>query len=720
MTYLDNVKNKREAQALAKVGADRLKAFTELATEIRTLLASLEKSGAKKLDKNLVSAINKLGNVAKSIDSIKVTSDKDIKTGLRALSIAIQKLDTRPVVNVPQAKVEVNEREIDFKPLIAEIKKLDRKAPTVSIDTSSLIDSVDSVKKAIKAMRMPVANYVLPYKNTQGAATQVQLDSSGNVPVVVTGGGGGDATAANQVLQLAQETDINANIGAKADTVASSDTGTFSLIALVKRVAQWLTTIAGYNQALAGTVSGSEIQADVVSSALPAGASTLAKQDDIITAIGAIPSGGGVQYTEGDVDATPTGTVPVWRDDANGDVLHAVAYNLPLPVQDTQVATNTQGVASYLADLAGTIVAEDNAVSDGQYLLMTGVTRKDTPVNTSNTDGDAETLQMSAGRLWTSSKIDTALPAGNNNIGDVDVASSVLPTGAATAANQQTDALTDAELRATPVPVSGTVTSNLGTLNGAATSVKQDTIIGHVDGVETAIASTNTKLDTVITNTDAALTDAELRATPVPVSGTVTANAGTNLNTSALLTTAAHDAAFGTAGSADAQVRSIQGVASMTPVQVSQATAANLNATVVQGTGSNLHTVVDSGTITTVSAVTAITNALPAGTNNIGDVDVLSAVSSTLDHGSNLDIDTTAEQITATSFACKFGVTLRAPTSNTGILYIGNSDVTVSGTAATDGIPLYPGDSIFLPVTNSNIPYAIASANNQIIYWIAV
>lgn len=30
------------------------------------------------------------------------------------------------------------------------------------------------------------------------------------------------------------------------------------------------------------------------------------------------------------------------------------------------------------------------------------------------------------------------------------------------------------------------------------------------------------------------------------------------------------------------------------------------------------------GTVTTVSAVTAITNALPAGTNNIGDVDILS------------------------------------------------------------------------------------------------
>lgn len=41
--------------------------------------------------------------------------------------------------------------------------------------------------------------------------------------------------------------------------------------------------------------------------------------------------------------------------------------------------------------------------------------------------------------------------------------------------------------------------------------------------------------------------------------------------------------------------------------------------TVDQTTGSNLHTVVDSGTIT---AVTAITNALPAGTNVVGDVDI--------------------------------------------------------------------------------------------------
>ncbi len=90
--------------------------------------------------------------------------------------------------------------------------------------------------------------------------------------------------------------------------------------------------------------------------------------------------------------------------------------------------------------------------------------------------------------------------------------------------------LTDTQLRATPIPVSGTVTTG-------------------------------------------GLTDTQLRATPVPVSGTVTANAGTNLNTSALAT---------------------------------EATLSTLNSKV---------TAVNTGAVT-------ISAALPAGNNNIGDVDV--------------------------------------------------------------------------------------------------
>lgn len=59
-------------------------------------------------------------------------------------------------------------------------------------------------------------------------------------------------------------------------------------------------------------------------------------------------------------------------------------------------------------------------------------------------------------------------------------------------------------------------------------------------------------------------------------------------------------------------------LATNTPTLQSGSTTA-----VTQATGTNLHTVVDSGTITTVTAVTGITNALPAGTNNLGNVNLL-------------------------------------------------------------------------------------------------
>lgn len=52
--------------------------------------------------------------------------------------------------------------------------------------------------------------------------------------------------------------------------------------------------------------------------------------------------------------------------------------------------------------------------------------------------------------------------------------------------------LTDEELRASPVPVLASIDTT-----GLATDTNQTTIIGHVDGIETLIGTTNTKLDTL-------------------------------------------------------------------------------------------------------------------------------------------------------------------------------------------------------------------------------
>ena len=102
----------------------------------------------------------------------------------------------------------------------------------------------------------------------------------------------------------------------------------------------------------------------------------------------------------------------------------------------------------------------------------------------------------------------------------------------------------------------------------------------------------------------------------------VTANAGTNLNTSALTldSTVAKDSSLSTLN---------------TSVNTLLKPASTLAAVTTVGT---------------VSAVTAITNALPAGTNNIGDVDVLSlpAITGTVTANAGTNLNTSALALDST------------------------------------------------------------------------
>lgn len=90
-------------------------------------------------------------------------------------------------------------------------------------------------------------------------------------------------------------------------------------------------------------------------------------------------------------------------------------------------------------------------------------------------------------------------------------------------------------------------------------------------------------------------------------------------------------------------------------------------------------------------------------------------------HGSNRDVDTAAEQLTTTSSVALQGVLIRADTSNTGVVYVGfSSSVTAGTTDATDGMPLLAGESLEVEIRDPSTIYVIASANNQIVYWMAV
>lgn len=119
--------------------------------------------------------------------------------------------------------------------------------------------------------------------------------------------------------------------------------------------------------------------------------------------------------------------------------------------------------------------------------------------------------------------------------GAVTVSSSALPTGAATSAKQDTGntSLASIDGKVTACNTGAVVVSSSSLPTGAATSAKQDTIIGHVDGIEGLL--TTIDADTGNIATSAASIDGKITACNTgSIAGTVTANAGTNLNTSAL------------------------------------------------------------------------------------------------------------------------------------------------------------------------------------------
>lgn len=168
------------------------------------------------------------------------------------------------------------------------------------------------------------------------------------------------------------------------------------------------------------------------------------------------------------------------------------------------------------------------------------------------------------GALTVDGTVTANLAAGTNNIGDVDVLSSALPTGASTSANQTT-------------------------------------IIGHLDGVEgllTTIDADTSNLATIETNTDF---------------GTVV---GGGTQATALRVTIASDSTGLLSVDDNGSTLSVDDGGGVLTVDGTVA----ISGTVTVDLGANNDVTVTSGTVTAN---------LAAGTNNIGDVDVLSIVPGT-------------------------------------------------------------------------------------------
>lgn len=86
--------------------------------------------------------------------------------------------------------------------------------------------------------------------------------------------------------------------------------------------------------------------------------------------------------------------------------------------------------------------------------------------------------------------------------------------------------------------------------------------------------------------------------------------------------------------------------------------------------------------------------------------------------GRKSSINTTAVQLTTTSYKLKNGITILAASGNSGSVAIGySSGITASG-ASTDGFPLSAGAGITVQIDNANKIWVIGSASGQVVNWI--
>lgn len=119
MPYLDTIKEKRQGEADASSQQAFVNSITQVSADIRELLASLETSGAKKLDTKVVEAIGSLNSIVGALQNVVVREDQDMKAALANIADILETMDIKPIVNVKAPQVTVQERKIDFDPLIA-------------------------------------------------------------------------------------------------------------------------------------------------------------------------------------------------------------------------------------------------------------------------------------------------------------------------------------------------------------------------------------------------------------------------------------------------------------------------------------------------------------------------------------------------------------------------------------------------------------------------
>jgi hypothetical protein len=306
--------------------------------------------GLDALEKQLKQLPKSFPEAPEPLDTIKVSNLKDLD--IEGLKKAVKGLNLKaPDVNVSAPEVKVDAPDLEpLKKSILTIVDSVKALKFPETDTSQLEKHLDNANKKLQTLiDQPKGGggggSGVSFQDSTGKPIRIEAEPDGSVPVTVVAGGGSGGD------------------GAIVDGVSSSIKATVA-------------DLANSNPLAVEIVDGS---------------------GDQITSFG-----GGTQYTEGDTDASITGTAAMME----------VAANTLQPVQGT--------------------VADGLLVNLGSNNDVTVTSGSITETNSAAIKTAVETIDNAISGSEMQVDVVASLPAGTNNIGDVDVVSTTLPTGVST------------------------------------------------------------------------------------------------------------------------------------------------------------------------------------------------------------------------------------------------------------------------------------------------
>lgn len=119
-------------------------------------------------------------------ETVTLSNISEFKSYIEPLANEISKIDWKPKFD-PKISVQPANVSVDLAPVVDAIEALSTAFKVVEqkeypvTDLTPLIDATESVQKSINDLVFPVANYILPFKDSSGKATQANIDNYGNV-----------------------------------------------------------------------------------------------------------------------------------------------------------------------------------------------------------------------------------------------------------------------------------------------------------------------------------------------------------------------------------------------------------------------------------------------------------------------------------------------------------------------------------------------------------